>query len=78
MWYRFPGLWKYRCEVCWEPLLNEATKRPENAELNEWVAKLADRFGSDVSKWPKLGCGANFRPWAKGASMVVEMMTCEG
>eukprot|EP00974_Lingulodinium_polyedra_P103240 9996280-Lingulodinium_polyedra.AAC.1 len=23
MWYQFPGLWKYKCLVCWEPLLRE-------------------------------------------------------
>ena len=29
MWYRFPNTWKYRCQVCWEPLLEEAAKNPQ-------------------------------------------------
>ncbi len=29
--------------------------------------------GEDPSSWPKLGCGAKFVPWARGASKVLEI-----
>ena len=78
MWYRFPGKWKYKCQVCWEPLLNEAAKNPDCKELQEWIEALQEKWGEDVSKWPQIGCGANFKPWSRGASMVVEMMAHDG
>ena len=78
MWYRFANTWKYRCQVCWEPLLEEAAKNPQNAELQEWVATLKDRHGDDVSTWPQIGCKSIFKPWARGASMVVEMLAENG
>ena len=78
MWYRFPNTWKYRCQVCWNPLLEEAAKNPDCKELQEWIEALQEKWGEDVSKWPAIGCGAIFKPWARGASMVVEMMTHDG
>eukprot|EP00974_Lingulodinium_polyedra_P018838 1824413-Lingulodinium_polyedra.AAC.1 len=51
---------------------------PNDQELKEWVETLEDHFGSDVAVWPKIGCGANFKPWAKGATMVVEMLNNGG
>ncbi len=32
----------------------------------------------DVPKWPKIGCGATFVPWANGLSMVAEVKCADG
>eukprot|EP00974_Lingulodinium_polyedra_P109330 10577221-Lingulodinium_polyedra.AAC.1 len=55
MWYQFPGTWTYKCLVCWEPLVEEATKRPEDPMLKEWVEKLTAKWGTNASRWPKVG-----------------------
>eukprot|EP00974_Lingulodinium_polyedra_P132774 11223089-Lingulodinium_polyedra.AAC.1 len=60
MWYRFPGLWKYKCPACWEPLVQEAQKKPEEKMPNEWVENLVKEYGDDIKQWPKVGCEANF------------------
>eukprot|EP00974_Lingulodinium_polyedra_P097664 9467050-Lingulodinium_polyedra.AAC.1 len=75
MWYQFPGTWKYKCLARWEPLANEAEKRPDDPMLQGWVEKLTAKWGTDISRWPKVGCESNFVPWKKGASMVVETQT---
>ena len=31
-----------------------------------------------VEQWPGIGCGSRFVPWAKGASMVVELKMSTG
>ena len=34
---------------------------------------MRKEFGPNRDYWPKVGCGANFVPWAKGHSMVCEV-----
>eukprot|EP00975_Prorocentrum_lima_P013557 2879640-Prorocentrum_lima.AAC.1 len=34
---------------------------------------MKEKHTADVTKWPDVGCGTRFVPWARGASMVVEM-----
>eukprot|EP00974_Lingulodinium_polyedra_P103803 10047515-Lingulodinium_polyedra.AAC.1 len=60
MWYQFLGLWRYKCLVCWGPLVQEAQKRPEENMLKEWIENLVTEYGDDIKKWPKVGCEANF------------------
>jgi hypothetical protein len=40
-------------------------------------AYMGQSFGCQES-WPKFGCGAKFRPWAKGEAMVAEFRTETG
>eukprot|EP00975_Prorocentrum_lima_P041268 8670072-Prorocentrum_lima.AAC.1 len=34
---------------------------------------MKEKYTSQVDNWPKIGCGARFMPWGRGASMVMEM-----
>ena len=36
------------------------------------------KHGNDIATWPVIGCRSKFRPWAKGASMVVELKQEDG
>ena len=56
----------------WEPLYQEHLKNKKNKMIKEWVDGMTDRHG-ELDKWPSLGCRCKFFPWAKGASMVVEL-----
>ncbi|MCP4244744.1 MAG: hypothetical protein GY772_29730 [bacterium] len=73
--YYFPSkLWKrttkdYYCEVVWDELL-----RTDCPERDRMVAK----YGDNVADWPKVGCGARFRPWGRGESQVWELTTRNG
>eukprot|EP00974_Lingulodinium_polyedra_P044522 4270684-Lingulodinium_polyedra.AAC.1 len=78
MWYRFPGLWKYKCLVCWEPLVHEAQKRPDEKILGGRAENLVSEYGDNIKKRSNLGCEANVVPWKKGASTVLEMQTKDG
>ena len=79
MWFMpNPNKWKWKCEVVWEPLVAEAKKYPDFAMLQEWVAIMTKKHGDDCCKWPKIGCTANFVPWKKGPSMVMELKTKSG
>eukprot|EP00974_Lingulodinium_polyedra_P114315 11067495-Lingulodinium_polyedra.AAC.1 len=62
----------------WEPLVEEAAKRPDDPVLQGWIRDLTTTWGSDIKRWPQVGCGSNFYPWKKGASMVVEIQTQAG
>eukprot|EP00974_Lingulodinium_polyedra_P046601 4465442-Lingulodinium_polyedra.AAC.1 len=46
--------------------------------LQEWVNDLTTKWGPYIERWPHVGCGCNFIPWKKGASMVVEIQTQAG
>eukprot|EP00975_Prorocentrum_lima_P033682 7068762-Prorocentrum_lima.AAC.1 len=43
-----------------------------------WYNYRKERYTPSIDKWPKVGCGARFLPWAKGASMVAEMKMPDG
>ena len=55
---------KYKCQVDWEKALKYYPDTVTKA--------MAPKWGTDVSKWPLLGCGENFIPFAKGMSTVIE------
>ena len=44
----------------------------------EWITNLRNAHGPDPRGWPQVGCGANFRPFKHGPSMVVELRTGPG
>jgi len=44
----------------------------------EDVDRLKTAWGEDTSKWPVVGCGKLYKPWADGAGMVVEYKGGEG
>ena len=71
----FPSkMWKKRghkwyCEVDWAPVYEE------NGEA---AAFMKRRYGEEYRRWPKVGCGAAFKPFARGESMVVEVIASKG
>ena len=67
-----PGTWKFMCCVSWEYLQEEAVDDPKGAAA-AWFKELLDHFGS-VKDFPHIGCGSNYVPWAKGPSMVCEVL----
>ena len=69
--------WKWVCKVDWSALTTAAERQPTE-KLTAWVRELTEKYGDDCTKWPSIGCGANFKPWAKGHSMVVEIMLKDG
>ena len=69
---RMPGNWKFMCFVAWEYLQEEAVDDPEGAAFVLYKEML-ERFGR-VGRFPHVGCGANYVPWAKGPSVVCEVL----
>ena len=39
---------------------------------------MGEKFGSDVLKWPKIGCDAKFALYRKGPSTVAEVLLGDG
>ena len=66
-----PGNWKYKCCCMWEYLEEEAHDNP-GSPASKWFQDMVDTYGT-VSNFPHVGCGANYVPWARGASMVCEI-----
>jgi hypothetical protein len=66
-----PGNWQYRCQVCWEYLHEEAIDNRKSAAAS-WFRELKEKFG-DITKFPQIGCGSNYKPFKNGASMVCEI-----
>ena len=54
---------------------SETDSEPGPIALQKWVEDPQANHGP--LKWPKIGCGAQFIPWAKGKSQVVEVRTSE-
>ena len=46
--------------------------KPESPAA-KWFQEMLDHFGS-VGRFPHIGCGSNYVPWAKGPSMVCEVL----
>eukprot|EP00975_Prorocentrum_lima_P063832 12893897-Prorocentrum_lima.AAC.1 len=55
--------WRFYCEVDWSVLEKEDMK---------------EKYSTQVDNWPKVGCGAKFLPWGRGASMVMAMQMNDG
>ena len=66
-----PGNWKYKCCCMWEYLEEEAHDHPDSPAAR-WFNDMLAAHGS-VSEFPHVGCGANYVPWKRGASMVCEI-----
>eukprot|EP00975_Prorocentrum_lima_P011876 2526335-Prorocentrum_lima.AAC.1 len=39
---------------------------------------MKEKYSEKVEAWPEIGCGARFVPWARGASMVMEVQMSDG
>eukprot|EP00975_Prorocentrum_lima_P052323 10963058-Prorocentrum_lima.AAC.1 len=39
---------------------------------------MKEKHSEKVETWPEVGCGARFVPWARGASMVMEVQMTDG
>eukprot|EP00975_Prorocentrum_lima_P019300 4064021-Prorocentrum_lima.AAC.1 len=39
---------------------------------------MKEKHTTQVDNWPKIGYGARFMPWGRGASMVMDMQMKEG
>ena len=66
-----PGNWKYYCCCMWEYLQEEAHDHPGSA-ADKWFQTMLAAYG-EIEKFPHIGCGARYVPWAKGPSMVCEI-----
>jgi hypothetical protein len=64
--------WSYKCLCEWGYLAEEAHLKPDS-EAARWFAELSREYGSDFNRWPRIGCEQGFRPFANGASCVVEL-----
>ena len=67
--------WGWKCVCEWGYLVHEAYVHGSESEAGTWVAELTEKFGKDINSWPQIGCGAGFRPWANGPSLVMEVCT---
>ena len=56
----------------WEYLQEEAVDKPNSAAA-QWWNEMCGVYGPDPKKFPHFGCGAHYRPWARGPSMVCEI-----
>ena len=72
-----PWTWKFVCRVNWQELINAQQAQPDDKQLKEWVEDMRREYGEE-DKWPKIGCGSNFVPYAKGFSMVTEIKCPDG
>ena len=54
--------------------VTEQQKYPDNTLLWKWVTDMRKEYG-EPSNWPVIGCNAIFKPWARGMSMVIAMLT---
>ena len=59
-------------DVQWKRLAEECPK------YQPVVADMKAKYGSNMDCWPKVCCGAKFKPWAKGASEVIELKMPDG
>ena len=55
----------------WEYLQEEAVDHPGSA-ADRWFQDMLATYG-ELEKFPHIGCGAKYVPWAKGPSMVCEI-----
>ncbi len=71
-WWRPSAKWRFKCTVAWDQI---AQQGPAGQEVLDEMTK---RFGPDKRNWTTPCCGANFAPWRKGASKVIEMRMADG
>ena len=55
----------------WEYLQEEAIDHQGSA-ADKWFQKMLEDYG-EIEKFPHIGCGAKYVPWARGPSMVCEI-----
>ena len=70
--------WGFFSHVGWQMLRDEKSHFLDDPELKRWVDNMANKFGSDILRWPDVGCGTKFVPHAKGPSMVAEIRMAHG
>ena len=44
---------------------------PDHVKM--WAANMVEAYGRNWKSWPQIGCGARFIPWARGASIILEL-----
>ena len=59
------GRWKFKCAIQWAVVEERMPKAYE---------QMVKNYGADKTIWPQPGCWANFIPWARGASKVIEFL----
>jgi hypothetical protein len=64
--------WSFKCLCEWGYLAEEAHQKPES-EAGKWFRELSKEYGDDFNRWPSIGCKQGFRPFANGASCVMEL-----
>eukprot|EP00975_Prorocentrum_lima_P067076 12912888-Prorocentrum_lima.AAC.1 len=69
MWRKIGG-WKFCCGCDWTVLEKEGQKDPNGDNpVSAWYIYMKEKHTANVDCWPKVGCGARFIPWGRGASM---------
>ena len=46
----------------------------KKSDVAKWFAELTAAFGENIADWPSIGCGAGFKAWSNGPSMVIEIL----
>ena len=64
--------WKWKCSCEWGYLVHEAACHP-TSEARVWCDEMKTKYGDDIDNWPTIGCGAGFRAYSNGPSMVLEL-----
>merc|ERR1712086_396092 len=72
----------YRCLLEWRQLEQAMNAEKRLGKTNGCATQMWDNmvagFGEDWRKWPIKGCGAGFKPYSNGPSMILEMEVDEG
>ena len=61
------------CNVDWQMLVDEQSKRPDDVMFKKWVNQMGGQRGSDVLKCPRICCESHFVLRKKRLSMVAEV-----
>eukprot|EP00975_Prorocentrum_lima_P001386 298810-Prorocentrum_lima.AAC.1 len=71
--------WRFYCHCDWTVLEKEGRQDPSDKHpVTVWYTYMKAKHSPSVESWPKVGCGARFLSWKRGASMVMEMQMKDG
>ena len=65
--------WRFYCRMDWEVLVQAGAWDGAPDHVKMWAANMVEAYGRNWKSWPQIGCGARFIPWARGASIILEL-----
>jgi len=71
-WWQPTSKWKFKCTVAWDQIAEQGI------DGQKVLDEMTRMFGPDRRNWQTPCCGANFAPWRKGASKVIELRDASG